>query len=595
MKTNHDPNHLELITQAVQMSFKNPEKFLDFKKSFCGQHKIPQPTNADLREIYNELVLNKKIKSSSILEKAMLSRAIRTQSGVAVVAVLTKPSTCPGKCIFCPTEKNMPKSYLSNEPAVMRAIMNKFNAYNQVQSRLNALELNGHSTEKIELIVMGGTFSYFPKNYQKKFIMDCFRAANEYSRLNHSPSLRGRLGGGVAKTISLLNSNSKKSILKGTLMGTLLKEQKLNETAKHRIVGLTLETRPDYIDKKEILNFRNLGCTRVELGVQSIYDDVLTKNNRGHLIDQTIKATKLLKDAGFKINYHMMPGLLGSTLQKDFKMFKELFANSNFQPDMLKIYPTVVTKNSELFKIWQRGDYKALGDKDFEKLIIKIKNEAIVPYVRIQRLIRDVPLSSIEAGPTISNLRQVIENKTHCQCIRCREIKDEYTLDTEIVLDRIDYDASGGKEIFLQFISPPSSCSKGDVPERAEGVQGEDSKQKLFSLLRLRIPSSICHPELVLGSQNISKKLKSYSPKVLLNSAIIRELHTYGKLTDIAKLDKTSPQHIGLGKKLILEAEKIARDEFGLHKIAVISGVGVRGYYRKLGYKLKDTYMTKSL
>ncbi|KKP81724.1 MAG: Histone acetyltransferase [Candidatus Moranbacteria bacterium GW2011_GWF2_35_54] len=568
MKISKDPNHLELIIQAAKIPFKNPEKFLDFKKSFCGAHKIPQPTNADLREIYNELVLNKKIKSSSILE-------IRTQSGVAVVAVLTKPSTCPGKCIFCPTEKNMPKSYLSNEPAVMRAIMNKFDAYNQVQSRLMALELNGHSTEKIELIVMGGTFSYFPKAYQKKFITDCFRACNDYPRSRPSPSLRGSLpagrhglGGGVGK---------------------LTYEQKKNETAKHRIVGLTLETRPDYINEKEIINFRNLGCTRVELGVQSIYDDVLIKNNRGHLVNATTSATKLLKDAGFKINYHMMPGLLGFSIAKDFKMFKELFTNPNFQPDMLKIYPTVVTKNSELYKVWKEGNYKPLSNKQFEKLIIKIKNEAIVPYVRIQRLIRDVPLCSIEAGPTVSNLRQIIEKETTCQCIRCREIKGEYKITDKIILDRIDYDASGGKEIFLQFVSPPSLYSKGDLPagrqgcRRAEGVQYEssNSKQKLYSLLRLRI---INNPH--------SSANSSHSGRF---QAIIREIHTYGKLTDIAKRDKKSPQHIGLGKKLILEAERIARDEFGLKKIAVISGVGVRNYYRKNGYRLQNTYMVKSL
>jgi elongator complex protein 3 len=539
MTKKFNPNHINLITQASKRKFKNSEKFLSFKKSFCGENKIPQPTNADLREIYDNLVLNKKIQPNPILEKSMLSRAIRTQSGVAVVAVLTKPSSCPGKCIFCPTEKNMPKSYLSNEPAVMRAIMHKFDAHNQVQNRLKALELNGHSTEKIELIVMGGTFSYFPKTYQKKFITDCFRAANEYN---------GKLK--ASKVKKSMNSSDE----------NLKLEQKKNETAKHRIVGLTLETRPDYIDEKEIINFRNLGCTRVELGVQTIYDDILIKNNRGHLIDATIRATKLLKDAGFKINYHMMPGLLGSTVNKDFKMFKELFNNPNFQPDMLKIYPTVVTKNSELYEIWKKGNYKALGDKQFETLIIKIKNEVIPPYTRIQRLIRDVPLPSIEAGPTVSNLRQIIEKESHCQCIRCREIKGEYKLNEKIILDRINYDASGGKEIFLQYVSP--------------------DKKKLFSLLRLRIPSDKNTPHPI---------------SALRNSAIIREIHTYGKLTDISKKDKNSPQHIGLGKKLILEAERIARDEFGLKKIAVISGVGVRNYYRKNGYKLKDTYMVKAL
>jgi len=537
MKINENQNHLELIIKAATMPFKKPEDFLDFKKSFCGRNKIPQPTNADLREIYNKLVLTKKIKSSSVLEKAMLSRAIRTQSGVAVVAVLTKPSSCPGKCIFCPTEKNMPKSYLSNEPAVMRAIMNKFDAYNQVQSRLKALELNGHSIEKIELIVMGGTFSYFPKSYQKKFITECFRAANEYNKSYK-----------VHKVIKFIKSPG----------GNLKYEQKKNETTKHRIVGLTLETRPDYIDEKEIVNFRNLGCTRVELGVQSIYDDILIKNNRGHLVDKIIEATKLLKDAGFKINYHMMPGLLGSSISKDFKMFQELFSNSDFQPDMLKIYPTVVTKNSELYEIWKSGNYKALTDKQFEKLIIKIKNEAIAPYTRIQRLIRDVPLPSIEAGPIVSNLRQLIEKETYCPCIRCREIKGEYKLNDPMILDRIDYDASRGKEIFLQFTSP--------------------DKKKLFSLLRLRIPF---------------ENNKNHFISALKNSALIREIHTYGKLTDIDKKNTNSPQHIGLGKKLILAAERIARDEFGLKKIAIISGVGVRNYYRKNGYKLRDTYMVK--
>lgn len=585
----------KLIIEASQIRFKNQEKFLAFKKTFCGKNKIPQPTNADLREIYDQLIITKKINRNITLEKSMLSRAIRTQSGVAVVAVLTKPSACPGKCVFCPTEKNMPKSYLSNEPAVMRAIMNKFDPYNQVQSRLRALELNGHSIEKIELIVMGGTFSYFPKSYQKKFITGCFRACNDYNKKLKAPKacpVRDSSITGVIKSIKSTDEHLKT-------------EQRKNETAKYRIVGLTLETRPDYIDEKEILNFRNLGCTRVELGIQSIYDDVLIKNNRGHLVLETIRATKLLKDAGFKINYHMMPGLWGSSPKKDFQMFEELFSNPNFQPDMLKIYPTVVTKNSELYTIWKNGDYKALTDHQFQNLIIKIKNEIIPPYTRIQRLIRDVPLPSIEAGPTVSNLRQIIEKETHCQCIRCREIKGEYKSSDlpamlselkginshltsklsnvisnknnlamqagKIVLDRIDYNASDGKEIFLQYVSP--------------------DKQKLYSMLRLRIPSDNNHNHFI---------------PALENSALIREVHTYGKLINISKKDDNSlpadattlqagPQHIGLGKKLLQEAEHIAREEFNLKKIAVISGVGVRNYYRKNGYKFKDTYMIKSL
>ncbi|EKE19913.1 MAG: hypothetical protein ACD_8C00086G0004 [uncultured bacterium] len=529
------------IISAINELPKDLEGFSKLKKKLSKEFKLPLPTNANLRDRYNQLVQSGEIKKSEKFEKFLMSRLIRTQSGVAVVAVLTKSYPCPGKCIYCPSEKDMPKSYLSNEPAVMRAIDSHFDPYRQMQNRLRSLELNGHATDKIELIVMGGTFSFLPKNYQTKFIYKCFKAANDYPKI----------------------SNFQFPISK--ISEELLKEQKKNETAKHRIIGLTLETRPDYIDEKEILNFRQLGCTRVELGVQSLYDDVLELNKRGHLIASTVEATKMLKDAGFKINYHMMPGLPGSTPERDFEMFKALFEGPKFQPDMLKIYPTVVLKNSELYNIWKKPvrpgkKYIPLTNEAFERLVVKIKNEAITPYVRIARLIRDVPTPSIIAGPTVSNLRQIIIPQSKCPCIRCREVGAGYIVKEKIILDRIDYDASDGKEIFLQFVSP--------------------DKKKLFALLRLRIPSNN-------NSEHFISALK--------NSAIIREVHTYGKLTKIDKTDSTSPQHIGLGRKLLLEAERIASQEFGFKKIVVISGVGVRNYYKKSGYKLQDTYLTKKI
>lgn len=523
------------IISAIEQLPDTQADFLHLKKKLCKQYKLPMPTNADLRDRYNQMVQTGIIKRNEKFEKILLSRAVRTQSGVAVVAVLTKPSDCPGKCLYCPTEKGMPKSYLSNEPAVMRAIDSQFDPYRQVQNRLRSLELNGHSTDKVELIVMGGTFSYFPKSYQKRFITECFMAANDYPK---------------RKTQSA----------KRKAQEMLAKEQKKNEKAKHRIIGLTLETRPDYIDAKEILNFRNLGCTRVELGVQSIFDDVLKFNRRGHLVQETIRATKLLKDAGFKINFHMMPGLPGSTPERDLEMFKILFSNPDFQPDMLKIYPTVVLRDSDLYALWKKGQYQPLTDAQFEKLVIKIKNEAIPPYVRIARLVRDVPTPSIEAGPIVSNLRQLVAHKAHCPCIRCREVKGGYQIKEKIILDRIDYNASNGREIFLQYVSP--------------------DKSKLFALLRLRIPA---------------KNNQEHFIPTLQNTALIREVHTYGKLAKIDTQDKNSPQHIGLGKKLLLEAERIAREEFDLKKIVVISGVGVRGYYRKSGYRLKNTYMVKHI
>jgi elongator complex protein 3 len=406
MQQSYD-NFIKLATNPPRRT-KNSEDFLALKKEISGKLRLPLPTNADLREHYEKMIKDRKIKRNIAFEKVMQSRKIRTQSGVAIVAVLTKAYPCPGKCLYCPTEKDMPKSYLSNEPAVMRAIASQFNPYKQVQNRLRSLELNGHKTDKIELIVMGGTFSCLPKNYQLKFITECFRACNDYGV--HK----------VYKVRKFIKSKEK-------LDNLLLHEQKRNEKAKHRIVGLTLETRPDYINEEEILNFRLLGCTRVELGVQSVFNPVLKINKRGHTVAKTIEATKMLKDAGFKINYHIMPGLPGSSLKKDLQMFKELFSNPNFQPDMLKIYPTVVLKNSALYNFWKKGKYRPLTDKQFEKFILEVKNKIIPPYVRISRLVRDVPATSIIAGPTLSNLRQMIAHRSKCQCIRCREVGADYT------------------------------------------------------------------------------------------------------------------------------------------------------------------------
>src|SRR5665647_931492 len=275
------------IKLAIKKLRRDTESFSELKKNICFELKLPMPpTNANLREHYEKLVARKIIQRSPQLEKILMSRKIRTQSGVAVVAVLTKSYPCPGKCLYCPTEKDMPKSYLSNEPAVMRAISAQFNPYRQVQGRLRSLELNGHQTDKIELIVMGGTFSALPSRYQKWFIYQCFKAANDYSHF--SPFGKGG-SGGFEIPLSFTNP-SQPPFTKGRVLldKKLSIEQKKNEKSKHRIIGLTLETRPDFIDETEILNFRNLGCTRVELGVQSLYDDVLEKNKRGHKIEASI-------------------------------------------------------------------------------------------------------------------------------------------------------------------------------------------------------------------------------------------------------------------------------------------------------------------
>lgn len=520
----------KIIKEAIKSKPKNGAEFLKLIRRNLKGVKTGTPLLSSLLLSYRKLVKEGKLKKDANLENLLVKRRIRTLSGIASITILTKQYPCPGKCLYCPTESGMPKSYLSNEPAVMRAILNLFDPYKQIKMRIRALEYTGHSTDKIELIIIGGTWSALAENYQKWFIKRCYDAINEKT----------------TKNIELA--------------------KKLNEKARHRLVGLTIETRPDFINEKEIRKLRFYGVTRVELGVQSIYDDVLMKNIRGHSIKETISATKLLKNAGFKINYHIMPGLYGSTTGKDFKMFTELFQNPDFQPDMLKIYPCVVLKNSQLYALYKKGLYKPYSTETLKNFLKKIKKEIIPPYVRIMRLIRDIPSDSIIAGNKVSNLRQIIQREAkkenwQCKCIRCREIKAE-KLPQKIKLFRYDYDASDGKEIFLSF---------------------EDPKRKnLLALLRLRIPSQIL------------KKDKHFLP-ILNNSAIIREVHSYGEVVPIGEKSTKATQHRGLGKKLIKEAEKIVSNEFHIQKIAVISGIGAREYYRKLGYKLQDEYMIKNL
>ncbi len=522
---------LELIIQELVKNRVKTRAILDsLKRQMSKKYKIPCPNNIKLLKTYHKLTKNKRIKKSEITENILRTRPVRSLSGIVNVSVLTKPYPCPGKCLYCPTEKGIPKSYVSGEPAVERAKRLNYNPYLQVKKRIEMLKLEGHPTDKIELRIVGGTWSFYPKKYQNWFVKRCFDAANKTDRKNSEES------------------------------------QRRNEKAKQKIVGLSIETRPDFINIEEIKHLRNLGVTMVELGVQSIYDDVLKKNLRGHNIKETILATKLLKDAGFKVLYQMMPNLPGSNFKKDEKMFEELFINPDFQPDFLKIYPCALLKEAPLYKLWQSGKYKPYTEKQLMPLIKEIKKK-IPYYVRVQRIIRDIPSPKVLAGAVrISNLRQILmeemkKENWRCKCIRCREIREKYNSKENIHLFRQDYNASGGKEIFLSFENK--------------------NREKLYSLLRLRIPS-----------QSFSNR-KHFIP-VLENSTIIREIHTYGQLVPVTET-KSAPQHRGLGKKLIQIAEKIVKKEFNLNRIAVIAAIGTRDYFRKLEYRLKDTYMVKKI
>ncbi len=510
------------------------KKKINYRGTSAKYKTLPLPTNAEVLALYREMTDKEGEKKSPALERLLRKRKTKSNSGIVAVSLLTKPFPCPGNCLYCPTERKMPKSYLSLEPAAARALRNNFSPYKQVISRLKALDANGHPLDKAEIIIIGGTWNFYKRSYRENFVSEIFRACDNIGRAR--PIKKGE------KTLAEL--------------------QKINEKAKCRIVGMSVETRPDFINADELKGMRELGVTKVEIGVQHTDEEILKKNRREISTDTVARATRLLRSFGFKIVYHMMPGLYGSSPAKDLTAFKKLFSDKRFFPDMLKIYPCVVLKSAGLYGKWKKGEHKPYSEKKLLNLLVKIK-KIIPPYVRIIRLIRDIPGGYIAAGSKISNLRQYLasdqeKNRWKCKCIRCREVREDEIKLKDFKLKKTEYAVWGGKEIFLSFEN-----KKGD---------------KLAAFLRLFLPDSI---ETSLGI-----------PDILKNSALIRELHTYGRLAPIAQKGEQS-QHMGMGKALVGEAEKIAR-KAGFKKMAVISGVGVRGYYKKLGYRLKDTYMIKT-
>jgi len=547
------------VSILARKKIKTRDNFLIILKQLTRKYQIESLAYSEILNTYKKLKKSGGVETNKFFEEKLRKRPTRSLSGVAVVSVLTKPYPCPGHCLYCPTDKNFPKSYLAGEPAADRAKGLKYDPYAQVKYRLETLQKIGHTTDKIELIVIGGSFNAYLPDYQTWFIKRCFEGANSYN-------------------------------IKHTSCNRNLKEaQKQNETAKNRIISLSIETRPDLITLEEIKKMRELGVTKVELGIQALDDKILKQNKRGHGIKEVIIATKLLKNAGLKVCYHIMPGLYGSNPKKDLAIFKKMFTDQNFQPDYLKIYPCVVVKGSQLYSLWRKGKYKPYPDKILIDLLIKMK-KVVPPYVRIIRIFRDIPSNKIEAGSKISNLREVVQKEMakkgmRCQCVRCREIKDLRLQVKDLRLIKREYQASGSKEIFLSF---------------------EDPKQnKILAFLRLRLPTT--NYESLTNIQ-----IKNFS--VLEDAAIIRELHTYGEVVKIGKKKKSASQHKNLGKKLVEEAENIVKHNANLQiytnttnkksskrrikpiiKIAVISGIGARPYWQKLGYKLQETYMVKNI
>ena len=458
-----------------------------------------------------------------------MRKSTRTISGVTPLAVMTRPIKCPGKCVCCPTYPDVPQSYTPESPAVLRAISCGYDAARQVRMRLGMLSDMGHPTDKVELIVMGGTFLAAPVEYQHRFVKDCYDALN------------------------------------GRVSASLDGAKRLNEKAASRCVGMCIETRPDWCGKEEVERMLEFGTTRVELGVQVLDDDIYRTICRGHTVADVVRATRLLKDYGFKVHYHWMPGLPGSTPEYDLEMTGRLFSDPDFRPDGLKIYPTMVVSGTELERWYRNGDYIPYDDEAMIELTVAIKS--LVPgYVRISRVLRDIPAQYITGGLKDSlrgeARKRMKERGIECRCIRCREYGHRTREGRDVGephLKRIDYRASGGREVFLSF---------------------EDDGETLFGLLRMRINATD-------GVQDGGEKIRP---------AIIRELHIYGPEISLGKQEDGALQHRGLGRALLAEAERIASGEFGIKKLAILSGVGARDYYRTVsGYRREGDYMVRAL
>ncbi|MEK7607029.1 MAG: tRNA uridine(34) 5-carboxymethylaminomethyl modification radical SAM/GNAT enzyme Elp3 [Patescibacteria group bacterium] len=565
--------HHRIIREALRLRVTERGAFLLLARSLSREMKHPMPSISSVRQALLHYTAKIPTRQREALLGLLHKRNIRSLSGVAIITALTKPFPCPGRCTYCPTEARMPKSYLSNEPAAARALALKFDPYIQVQSRIRTLEDNGHPTDKIELIIKGGTWSSYPARYQSWFIQRCFEAANG------APSPFPLPG------VERVHTSLPRPLPAGERIKVrgFEKEQVKNEKARHRIIGLTIETRPDWITLEEIVRLRKLGCTRVELGVQTTHEDILKRINRDHGIAEVERAAVLLREAGFKMDFHLMPQLPGATPRRDYEMIKEIFENENLRPDMVKIYPCLVLPNALLYAQYKRGLYKPYSDRELAEMLIRAKSELIPRYCRISRLIRDIPGNWIMAGNTMTNMREYIQAEMRkrglkCKCLRCREIghqnppqspfsKGGRKGDLKVFID--EYAASGGREYFLSI----------EDPER----------ETVYAFCRLRLPAG-SHPELYHDLPEIK------------GAALIRELHTYGHLVSLKRNNRTTGQrnnsgevqHTGLGRALMQRAEEIAHEQ-GFQKMAVISGVGVRDYYRKLGYRHAGTYMIKFL
>jgi len=546
---NLDENKVRSFVKAIVESWEknnwsSSKEYQHILQKLKKEYSI-SPNGVQINYAYRQLIETNQIVIHRELEKYFAYKNVRHNSGVCVIAILTSPGhfSCPKDCYYCPNEPGQPRSYLSGEPGVIRANENNFDACRQIWNRATSLALEGHPVDKIELLVLGGTWSNYPLDYQEEFIRDIYYASNVFYCLRD-------------------NRRPRKS---------LEEEIMINRTARCRVIGITLETRPDFITKEEIMRFRRYGITRVQIGVQHTDDKILKKINRECYTKDTINCLRLLKNNGFKIDIHLMPDLPFSSFEKDKEMFDRVLSDPDLQADQWKIYPCEITPYTVIEKWYNEGKYQPMEPKQLIELILYVK--PLVPeWIRLNRIIRDIPNQHIIGGNEKTNLREDIQKELkkrgqECRCIRCREVRQnkkvlEEASNAQLVIRK--YQASGGDELFISF-------------------ETQDLKN-IYGFVRLRLSPKI-NEDVIF-------------PEFRENTAWIRELHVYGLMNPTIKRDDNSKfnkvQGLGFGKRLMKIAEDIAYQQ-GYRKLAVISGVGVSEYYRKIGYHMEQTYMVKDL
>ncbi len=521
----------EIIKYLMQIPKPTREDVDLIKVKIAGKHGLACVTPNS--ELISCLTQQERRKLLPVLRR----KITRTISGVTVIAAMTQPWRCPhdGPCAYCPGGplEGVPQSYTGHEPAAMRGIQNEYDPYMQVKSRIEQLEAIGHVVDKVELIIMGGTFPSMPLEYQENFVKGCLDA------------------------------------IIGARTAGLEEAKKRAETSTIRNVGITVETRPDWAKKNHMDHMLSMGVTRVELGVQNVYDDIYLHVKRGHTVKDVAEATQILKDSGLKIVYHLMPGLPKSDFERDMNGFRTIFTDSRFKPDMIKIYPCLVLKGTKAYEWWKNGEYTPYSTEKAAKLVAEVKK--IIPkWIRVMRVQRDIPSGLVEAGVKKSNLRQLAlekleQAKQRCRCIRCREVGHRWLKDKikpnlkEIQISAVKEEASEGIDVFISAEDPVN-----DV---------------LVGYLRLRIPSeNACRPEIIA-----------------VPSSIVRELRVYGSLVPVGKHVARAWQHKGYGGILLSEAERASKEEFDRRKVVVISALGTKRYYMRFGYKYDGPYMSKTL